>query len=79
LRAAVEAAGGDPSFQIQGHAVPVRDADGNLDLTATFEASAPLIEAGVTDLRITVPAVVGYDESLALYSDVATKFRAALH
>ncbi|MSZ90003.1 MAG: TIGR03619 family F420-dependent LLM class oxidoreductase [Actinobacteria bacterium] len=79
LRAAVEAAGGDPTFQVQGHAIPVRDADGNLDLTATFEASAPLIEAGVTDLRITVPAVVGYDESLALYSDVATKFRSALH
>ena len=79
LRAAVEAAGGDPSFQVQGHAIPVRDADGNLDLTATFEASAPLIEAGVTDLRVTVPAVVGYDESLALYGDVATKFRSALH
>lgn len=76
LRAAVEQAGGDPSFGVQGHAVAVRDSEGALDLRATFEASRPMVDAGVTDLRLTVPAVAGFEESLELYGGIVTEFRA---
>lgn len=79
LRAAVEAAGGDPSFQVQGHAPVVRDSDGGMDLAATMEASAPMIDAGVTDLRFPAGSPTGYDESLALYSGIVEAFRARFH
>jgi probable F420-dependent oxidoreductase len=79
LRAGVEAAGGDPSFQVQGHAPVVRDADGGIDLAATMDASAPLIEAGVTDLRLPAGSPNGYDESLEFYSGVVEAFRARFH
>jgi hypothetical protein len=75
----VEAAGGDPSFQVQGHAPVVRDADGGIDLAATMDASAPLIEAGVTDLRLPAGSPNGYDESLEFYSGVVEAFRARFH
>ena len=77
LRAALDAAGGDPDLQVQGHAVPVRDADGALDLPATFAASAPLIEAGVTDLRLTLNHPTTYDEALEVYSEAVSAFRLA--
>jgi probable F420-dependent oxidoreductase len=79
LRAAVEAAGGDPSFQVQGHAPIVGDGDGGTDLAATMEAAAPMIEAGVTDLRFPAGSPNGYDESLDLYSGVVEAFRARFH
>jgi probable F420-dependent oxidoreductase len=75
LRAAVEKAGGDPSFQVQGHAAAVRDGDGNLDLVATMAASRPMIEAGVTDLRVTINHPEQYEEALEAYSDVVRAFR----
>lgn len=77
LREAVEAAGGDPAFQVQGHAVAVRDDAGSLDLRATFEASAPLIAAGVTDLRVPITAPSGYDAALDVYSEAVGAFRLA--
>jgi probable F420-dependent oxidoreductase len=75
LRSAVEKAGGDPSFQVQGHAAAVRDGDGNLDLVATMAASRPMIEAGVTDLRVTINHPEQYEEALEAYSDVVRAFR----
>jgi probable F420-dependent oxidoreductase len=77
LRDAVAAAGGDPNFQVQGHAIAVRNDAGELDLPATFEASAPLIAAGVTDLRITPTVPQGYDSALELYSEIVSAFRLA--
>ena len=75
LRDAVEKAGGDPNFQVQGHAAAVRDADGNLDLVATMAASRPMVEAGVTDLRVTVTHPEQYEQALEVYSDVVRAFR----
>jgi hypothetical protein len=57
----------------------VRNEAGELDLRATFEASAPLIEAGVTDLRISPAPAQGFDASLELYSEIVSAFRLALH
>ena len=75
LRAAVEAAGGDPSFQVQGHAAVVRDDSGEIDLAATMDASAPMVEAGVTDLRLPAGAPANYEEALDLYSGFSEAFR----
>ena len=57
----------------------VRNDSGELDLRATFEASAPLIEAGVTDLRISPAPAQGFDASLELYSEIVSAFRLAFH
>lgn len=77
LRAAIEAAGGDPDVQVQGHAIAVRDESGELDLHATFAASTPLIEAGVTDLRITLTHPTEFDAALEVYSEAVSAFRLA--
>ena len=80
MRAMVEAEGGDPDFGVVGNAVPVRDAEGAIDLAATFRGAAPMVEAGVTDVRVAgVPAADTYDDNLAIYQGVVKAFRAALH
>ena len=38
-------------------------------------ASRPIIEAGVTDLRVTVNQPEQYEEALEVYSDVVRAFR----
>jgi hypothetical protein len=38
-------------------------------------ASRPMIEAGVTDLRVTVNHPEQYEEALEVYSDVVRAFR----
>jgi len=80
MRAMVEAEGGDPDFGVVGNAVPVRDAEGAIDLAATFRGAAPMVEAGVTDVRVAgVPAAESYDDNLAIYQGIVKAFRAALH
>jgi probable F420-dependent oxidoreductase len=80
MRAMVEAEGGNPDFAVVGNAVPVRDAEGAIDLAATFQGAAPMVEAGVTDVRVAgVPAADSYDDNLAIYQGIVKAFRAALH
>jgi probable F420-dependent oxidoreductase len=79
MRALVQEAGGDPSFGVVGTAAPVRDAEGAVDLAATFAAAAPMVEAGVTDVRVNVPVHGGYDDLLAIYQGVVKAFRDNLH
>lgn len=74
LRRLVADAGGDASFQVQGHAPVVRDADGGIDLVATMEAAAPMIEAGVTDLRMPAGAPATRQEALDLYGSFNEAF-----
>jgi probable F420-dependent oxidoreductase len=80
MRALVEAEGGDPSFGVVGNAVPVRDAEGAIDLAATFRGAAPMVEAGVTDVRVGgVPPADSYDDNVAIYQGIVKAFRDALH
>ncbi|MBU3701771.1 MAG: TIGR03619 family F420-dependent LLM class oxidoreductase [Acidimicrobiia bacterium] len=76
LRQRVADAGGDPGFQVQGHAPAVRNADGSIDVSATMDAAAPLIEAGVTDLRMPAVAPTTRAEALETYGTYVTEFRA---
>jgi len=79
MRALVEAEGGDPNFAVVGNATPVRDAEGAIDFAKTFAGAAPLVEAGVTDVRIAIPTADSYEDNLAIYQGVVKAFRAALH
>lgn len=80
MRAMVEAGGGDPDFGVVGNAMPVRDAEGAIDLAATFRGAAPMVEAGVTDVRVAgVPAAESYEDNLAIYQGIVKAFRDVLH
>lgn len=75
LRRLVADAGGEPGFQVQGHAPVVRDADGAIDLAATMDAAAPMIEAGVTDLRMPASPESTKEASLDFYGSIVEAFR----
>jgi probable F420-dependent oxidoreductase len=76
MRALVEAEGGDPGFGVVGNATLVRDAEGAIDLAATFAGAAPTVEAGVTDVRVGgIPAADSYDDNLAIYQCVVKAFQ----
>ena len=79
MRSLVEAEGGDTGFGVVGNAAAVRDVEGAIDLAATFAGAAPMVEAGVTDVRITLPAAESYDDNLHIYQGVVKAFRSALH
>ena len=79
MRALVEAEGGDGSFGVVGNAALVRDVEGAIDLPATFKGAAPMVEAGVTDVRIGgVPLAGNYDDDLAIFQGIVKAFRDAL-
>ena len=79
MRALVEAEGGDPSFGVVGNATLVRDAEGAVDLAATFAGAAPMVEAGVTDVRAGgIPLADSYDDNVAIFSGVVKAFRSTL-
>src|SRR6478609_1578003 len=79
MRALVEAEGGDTSFGVVGNAALVRDVEGAIDLPATFKGAAPMVEAGVTDVRIGgVPLAGNYDDDLAIFQGIVKAFRDAL-
>lgn len=75
LRQRVADAGGDPGFQVQGHAPAVRTDDGSIDVPATMEAATPMIEAGVTDLRMPASAPSSRAEALEVYGSYVAEFR----
>ena len=53
------------AFEVQGSLPVIRSDDGLVDLDRTMEGVAPLVEAGVTDCRITLP--LPEDRSAAEY------------
>ena len=75
LRQRVADAGGDPGFQVQGHAPVVRADDGSIDVPATMDAATPMIEAGVTDLRMPASAPSSRAEALEVYGTYVAEFR----
>jgi hypothetical protein len=57
----------------------VLDAEGAVDFAATFAAAAPLVEAGVTDVRFSaIPLSDDFDADVEIYTGVVKAFRAAL-
>jgi len=79
MRAAVEALGRDPSdIGVVGNVMPIRDADGNLDLAASLANAPAMVEAGVTDLRLMVNAPRERAAATDYLRDVVEQFRAAV-
>lgn len=55
IREALEAAGrSSEGFQVSSHLPLQKASDGQLDLAATMAAVPPMVEAGITDIRITL-------------------------
>jgi probable F420-dependent oxidoreductase len=78
VKAALEAAGRDSSgFQVQGGLRMRKDAHGELDLAATMGAVGELVEAGVTDFRVSAAVPDGFEPALDFLSELVDAFRAA--
>ncbi|TMK54510.1 MAG: TIGR03619 family F420-dependent LLM class oxidoreductase [Actinobacteria bacterium] len=79
MRAAVEAAGRDPTgIQVAGTLPLARADDKSIDLAKTMAGLPPLVAAGVTDFRAPLPIPAGYDPAVAYLEDVVGAFRAAV-
>jgi probable F420-dependent oxidoreductase len=78
MREALAAAGGNGvDIQVAGTLPSVRRDDRTIDLAATMERVAPLVEAGVTDFRAYVPVPSGYDAAVGYLEDLVSAFRTA--
>ena len=78
MRDAVGAAGGDgEGIQVAGMLPAVRREDRSIDLDATMERVAPLVDAGVTDFRAFLPVPHAYDAAVDSLRSVADAFHAA--
>ncbi len=78
IREALEAAGRDSEgFQVSSH-LPLQKADdGQLDLAATMAAVPPMVEAGITDIRITLNLPDEEAAATDLLAPIVESFRKA--
>lgn len=78
MKEKIEVLGGDPGdLQVLGHAATVRRADRSLDIEATVASAPALIEAGVTDVRVTCGLPHDIGAATDLLSELVAAFRAA--
>jgi probable F420-dependent oxidoreductase len=78
MREAVAAAGGDGQrIQVAGMLPAVRREDRGIDLDATMERVAPLVDAGVTDFRAYLPVPSEYDAAVDYLGRIAETFHGA--
>lgn len=78
MREAVAAVGRDPAgIGVQGRVPVVRDDRGSVDLVRTMAGVPPLIEAGVTDVRVDVGVPDGADPGEHL-AEVVARFRSVV-
>lgn len=79
MRAAVRALGRDPDeLGVVGSLPPVRTDDGALDLDRMLAAAPAFVEAGVTDVRLTVQPPRERSAATEYLADVVARFRAAV-
>lgn len=73
----VVAAGGDPStLEVLGYAAIVRGGDGVVDLDATMGGVPALLDAGITDVRLSLAVPDGRQAATEYLTDVVSRFRA---
>jgi probable F420-dependent oxidoreductase len=78
MRDAVAAAGGDgEGIQVAGMLPIVRREDRSIDLDATMQRVAPLVDAGVTDFRAHLSLPGTYDAAVDFLRGIAGAFREA--
>ena len=78
IREALEAAGRDSAgFQVSSHLQLQKAEDGQLDLDATMAAVPPMVEAGITDIRITLNLPTEEAAATDLLAPIVESFRKA--
>ena len=78
IREALEAAGRDSAgFQVSSHLQLQKAEDGQLDLAATMAAVPPMVEAGITDIRITLNLPTEEAAATDLLAPIVESFRKA--
>jgi probable F420-dependent oxidoreductase len=76
MKDALETAGFDPSnLEVAANVVVVHQADGRMDIPATMAQVPPLVEAGITDVRVSFATPQGKDQAAEYYSEVVAAFR----
>lgn len=77
MKAAVTENGGDAThLQVQGNGTTAKRADGSIDIGATVASAAPLVEAGITDVRFTLSIPRDEKHATDLLSELVAAFRA---
>jgi alkanesulfonate monooxygenase SsuD/methylene tetrahydromethanopterin reductase-like flavin-dependent oxidoreductase (luciferase family) len=78
MKGAIADAGGDPSrLQVQGAARAVKKVDGTIDYAATMAVVPALVDAGVTDIRISAAVPAGYERAVDFLTPLAEAFQDA--
>jgi len=78
MRGIIEGEGGDASgLQVLGYAQVARRDDGSVDLDRTMASVPPLVEAGITDVRVAIPLPEGESQATDYLAGVVERFRAA--
>ncbi|NNE74110.1 MAG: TIGR03619 family F420-dependent LLM class oxidoreductase [Acidimicrobiales bacterium] len=68
----------DPTdIEVTAYLKTVADDDGVVDFTATMASAAPLVDAGVTDCKVTVPIPADREAATEYLSEAVAAFRAA--
>lgn len=76
MKAEIERAGGDPSaLQVTSGVRAVRDGDRGLDVDATMAQVGPLVEAGVTDLRMAIHLPARQSDAMEMLRGIVSAFR----
>jgi probable F420-dependent oxidoreductase len=80
MREGVAATGRDASgIGVVGNLAMVKDDAGEIDLARTMDLVPTMVESGVTDVRVSLPSAVGYDQSLEAFATVVEAFRSVTH
>ena len=78
IREALEAAGrSSEGFQVASHLPLQKTDDGQLDLSATMAAVPPMVEAGITDIRVTLSLPTEQAAVRDLLAPIVESFRKA--
>lgn len=76
MKAKVAGFGGEPAdLQVLGHATTVKRTDRSVDIAATVASAVPLIEAGVTDVRVTMSLPPDINHATDLLTELVAVFR----
>ncbi|WP_396930394.1 TIGR03619 family F420-dependent LLM class oxidoreductase [Mycolicibacterium sp.] len=76
MKDAIADAGGDPSgLQVQRSTRAVKKVDGTIDYAATVAAAPTLVDAGVTDIRVSAALPAGYQRAVDFLTPLVEAFR----
>ena len=76
MKDALQSAGFDPSnLEVAANVAVAHHDDGRMDIPATMAEVPALVDAGITDVRVTFATPQGKDQAAEYYSEVVAAFR----